>query len=226
MCTSRSSVAFRSDRSWSPVLVPSDLSALSARGPSTKRLRSSDRSCSADAREADAVCFGFTPSLAHTAPLGHRVLGMFGNSLCGCGRRRRQPSGEVSPRQSEARRWPLVCPRLPVQAHDRLSSPVDPARNVMGVEMQSLEAIWRFFRTPPPGRTCGPVSLDALHALQCWRVGHPGRAFKLVRTSPFQPSDQVRARLSHGLLDQGADEDLRLWCTQHSVATATLPSSA
>ena len=102
----------------------------------------------------------------------------------------------------------------------------NPARNVMGVEMQSLEANWRFVRTPPSGKACGPVSLDALHALQCWRVGHPGRAFKLVRSSPFQPSDQVRARLSHGLLDQGADEDLRLWCRQHSVAAAALPPSA
>lgn len=86
--------------------------------------------------------------------------------------------------------------------------------------MQTSEAMWRFVRTPWSGGAWGPLGLDALHALQCWRVGHPGRAFKLVRGSPFQAPNQMRVRLTHGQLDAEADTDLRLWCHQHSVAAS------
>jgi hypothetical protein len=97
--------------------------------------------------------------------------------------------------------------------------------SIKGADMQS-EAIWTFVRTEPSRRPHGPVGLDALHALQCWRVGHPGRAFKLVRGSPFQSTDQIRVRLTHGLLDAGADTDLRLWCHQHSVAGSSLQAGS
>ena len=92
--------------------------------------------------------------------------------------------------------------------------------------MQSSEAIWSFARTSPPAKLSRPIGLDALYALQCWRVGHPGRAFRLVRDSPFQAADRVQARLTHGLLDGGADADLRLWCGQHNVAASALPATA
>ncbi len=43
--------------------------------------------------------------------------------------------------------------------------------------MESVQSTWKFCRNEPEsGRA--PIPLDALHALQDWRRGHPRRAYQ------------------------------------------------
>lgn len=59
-------------------------------------------------------------------------------------------------------------------------------------------AIWSFVRHQNVrGTTRGPLVLDALRALQSWRLGHNGRMFRFVRSSPFSPAERLSARLLH-----------------------------
>ena len=84
--------------------------------------------------------------------------------------------------------------------------------------MESLTAIRSFARPAKANRAQrGPLVLDALHALQCWRVGHPGRMFRFVRPSPFACSESLSARLLCLPSDEHAYGELDRWCHEHEV---------
>lgn len=84
--------------------------------------------------------------------------------------------------------------------------------------MEPLSATWGFVR---PSKTdvmrCCPLAVDALHALQRWRVGHAGRTFRFVRSSPFSSVERLSARLLHLGHDALADDELAHWCHEHNV---------
>lgn len=84
--------------------------------------------------------------------------------------------------------------------------------------MESITATWSFVRPGKADRVGrGPLVLDALHALQCWRVGHPGRMFRFVRPSPFARADGLSARLLCLPQDELAYGELDRWCHEHKV---------
>jgi hypothetical protein len=84
--------------------------------------------------------------------------------------------------------------------------------------MESLTATWRFARPRTADRAeRGPLVLDTLHALQCWRVGHPGRMFRFVRPSPFACTEGLAARLLSLAPDELAYGELDRWCHEHQV---------
>lgn len=93
--------------------------------------------------------------------------------------------------------------------------------------MEPLSATWSFIRPweVADTRRC-PLVLDALHALQCWRVGHPGRMFRFVRSSPFFSTDRLSARLLYLSDDELADGELTHWCVEHKVQALTDTSAA
>ena len=93
--------------------------------------------------------------------------------------------------------------------------------------MESLIATRNFAR---PGRAgCaarGPLVLDALHALQCWRGGHPGRTFRFIRSSPFADVGGLSARLQCQPHDSLAYGELDRWCDQYHVSVVAATAHA
>ena len=91
--------------------------------------------------------------------------------------------------------------------------------------MQLSNASWKFssLTSGRQGRTS--ARLDALHALQSWRGEQAGRAYRLVRESPFLWNDHLLARLWHDQSDGGADSDLRSCCHRHQVSGSALAGS-
>lgn len=83
--------------------------------------------------------------------------------------------------------------------------------------MQAMVATWDFTRSHPESGPGQPLGVDALHALQGWRIGHEGRDFRLARVNPFHWTGQLHARLTHLPQDERADSDLCLSCEQHHV---------
>jgi hypothetical protein len=91
--------------------------------------------------------------------------------------------------------------------------------------MEPVQTTWKFTRTSRPAGPAAVIRLDALHALQSWRIGSPGRAYRLIRSSPFQWTDQLQARLTHQTSDLDAETDLAEWCTRHCVSASALVSA-
>lgn len=83
--------------------------------------------------------------------------------------------------------------------------------------MQCSSATWSFVRKQAPPASRGPIGLDALHALQHWRARGGGRAFRVLRGSPFVLVDEFHARLEHLHQDERADSDLAVVCDQFRI---------
>lgn len=85
--------------------------------------------------------------------------------------------------------------------------------------MESVQSTWKFCRKET-GPAREPTSLGALHALQAWRRGHPGRAYRIVRGTPFVHIDQLVARLALSADDLSADTDLSTCCTRQRLQSS------
>ena len=84
--------------------------------------------------------------------------------------------------------------------------------------MELFTATWRFVQVGEAGaRGREPAVLSALHALQCWRLGHLGRAFRFVNACPFVWDERPHARLVHFHRDLCAETELIHLCHAHRV---------
>ena len=84
--------------------------------------------------------------------------------------------------------------------------------------MEPSSATWSFARVLEADRMLRePLVVDALHALQRWRAGRPGRMFRFVRSSPFPSSQRLSARLLHPSDDELAVGELADCCLERRV---------
>jgi hypothetical protein len=90
--------------------------------------------------------------------------------------------------------------------------------------MEPSSATWSFVRVMKTDRmTRDPLVVDALHALQSWRAGHPGRMFRFVRSTPFSTAQRLSARLQHPNDDELAAGELAHCCLEHKVQVSAVP---